>query len=241
MNPYRKSIVSAFCKQFVHLSFRRSVQRRIFLFIFSENPVMKSSAVLLTWGLGLLFLSPFSACQTPKKEPPAASKKTQAVAAKRNASSTSNQGNGALVKVSTPDYELTIYGAFAFLPDDKNSVLKAEPGHQFVVLDLAVENTSAYKSLDMGQLLLSAVVRDEKGTVFPRSALALQAYAVQFPGDQHNADYKAMRGKIRPGHYYRATAYGFEAPMNVRQFLMTIKEDGEFASKFVHEVRFSID
>lgn len=142
--------------------------------------------------------------------------------------------------ISFPEYELKIYGAFSFEPENNEaSLISVDSGKHYVVLDMAVENLTSYLSIDMGQILLSAKVTDEKGNLYPRSPLAIQAYQLAFPDQTQKADYKALKGKIRPGKYYRTTAYGFEAPVSVRNFLLTVDEGDEYHK--LQSTRFSID
>lgn len=149
------------------------------------------------------------------KRAPVRATSEQSIAMNKEAAST------ALASVSTADYEITIYGAFAFTPDDSFAhFMKTDSGYQFVVLDMAMQNLSKNKSVDIGQVLLSATVTDEDGNIYPRNALALEAFEMQYPEQSHKAEYKAMRGKIKPGAYYRTTAYGFEAPENLKHFFI---------------------
>ncbi|HEU4901646.1 MAG TPA: hypothetical protein VFT06_02615 [Flavisolibacter sp.] len=142
--------------------------------------------------------------------------------------------------ISFPEYELKIYGAFAFVPENNEaSLISTDSGKQYVVLDIAVENLTSYLSIDIGQILLSAKVTDEKGNLYPRNPLAIQAYQMIFPDQNQKAEYKAMKGKLRPGKYYRTTAYGFEAPTNVRNFLLTVDEGDEYHK--LQATRFSVD
>lgn len=142
--------------------------------------------------------------------------------------------------ISFPEYELKIYGAFAFVPENNEaSLISTDSGKHYVVLDLSVENLTSYLSIDIGQILLSAKVTDEKGNLYPRNPLAIQAYQMAFPDQTQKADYKALKGKIRPGKYYRTTAYGFEAPTSVRNFLLTVDEGDEYHK--LQATRFSID
>jgi hypothetical protein len=142
--------------------------------------------------------------------------------------------------ISFPEYELKIYGALAFVPENNEaSLISTDSGKQYVVLDIAVENLTSYLSIDIGQILLSAKVTDEKGNLYPRNPLAIQAYQLAFPDQTQKAEYKAMKGKIRPGKYYRATAYGFEAPANVTNFVLTVDEGDEYHQ--LQATRFSID
>lgn len=149
----------------------------------------------------------------------------------------------AVTNVVAPDYELTIYGAFAFVPEDSTSnFMKTDSGHQFVVLDMAVENTSNKKIVDIGKILLSATVTDLEGNIYPRNALAIEAYEIQYPEHRHKAEYNAMKGKIKPGAYYRTTAYGFEAPEDVKEFLISLPEADKFSKNSkVQTAAFSVE
>lgn len=139
-----------------------------------------------------------------------------------------------------PEYELKIYGAFAFLPESNStSLISTDSGKQYVVLDIAVENLSSYQTLDIGQILLSAKVTDDAGNLYPRSPLAIQAFQREYPDQTTQAEYKALKGKIRPEKYYRATVYGFEAPASVKNFQLTVDNGDEYHK--LQSTRFSLD
>lgn len=145
--------------------------------------------------------------------------------------------------VVAPDYKVTIYGAFSFTPEHNNTgLISVDSGHRFVVLDIAVENTSKSKTVDMGQILLSAKVNDNEGNLYPRSALALEAFELDYPEQSHKAEYSAMKGKIKPGRYYRTSAYGFEAPEKTKNFVLSLPENGNaLLHSKLQEVWFSVE
>lgn len=191
---------------------------------------------MVFWGFGFITLAllatsnknipvtkPVVKNNLPITTKPVAIVEREEIALKKDAGST------ALAVVKTHDYEITIYGAFAFSPDDFNSAfIKTDSGHHFVVLDISVQNMTKKRTVDIGQILLSAIVTDETGNVYPRNALAVEAFEMQYPEQSHQAEYKAMKGKIKPGMYHRTTAYGFEAPDNIKNFVMTLTETDKF-------------
>jgi len=87
-----------------------------------NNPVMKTATTVTK----------------PAKTKPTPSPNNEMVAKKN-----SHASNETTV-VATNDYEIKIYGAFAFVPEDSFArFMKTDSGHRFVVLDMAVQNKSA--------------------------------------------------------------------------------------------------
>lgn len=202
---------------------------------------MKSSLNIGRCGVAIVFLFFLTACSSNKNDTSTPGKKVPPVRKWKPSPPTiqvNEQGT-----LTFPDYELTIYGAFAFEPENNgSSLVGTEKGKQYIVLDLGVQNTSEYESVDMGKILLSAKVTDEKGNIYPANPLAVAAYQMAFPDQSQKAEYKAMKGKIKPGRYYRSTAYGFEAPVNVKSFVIALKDNGDFREEAsAQRARFTVD
>jgi hypothetical protein len=74
------------------------------------------------------------------------------------------------------------------------------------------------------------------------NAMAIAAYTLQNPDPHHQAQYNAMWGKIKPGEFYRTTAYGLEVPENAKSFVLSMKEDGDiFKESKRYEARFTVE
>ncbi|WP_121355010.1 hypothetical protein [Flavisolibacter nicotianae] len=202
---------------------------------------MKSSLNIARCGVAIVTLFFFTACSSNKNDIAAAGKKVPPVRKWKPsppAIQVNEQGT-----LTFPDYELTLYGAFAFQPENNgSSLVGTEKGKQYIVLDLGVQNTSEYESVDMGSILLSAKVTDEKGNVYPANPLAVAAYQMAYPDQNQKTEYKAMKGKIKPGRYYRATAFGFEAPVSIKSFVITLNHNGDFRDEgYAQRAKFSVD
>lgn len=131
-----------------------------------------------------------------------------------------------LATISTPDYELKIFKALPFIPkNDGASLMKLKQGNRYVVLDLSVHNKGNAKELDMAQVLLSAKLRDKKGRTYPLNAMAVAAFTLDNPDPQHQAQYNALWGKLKPGDVYRTTALGFEVPEEAKEFVLSMNAD----------------
>lgn len=185
---------------------------------------MKTKTVVTHFSACFLFVILLTSCNNnPAKE--AAPPKKPVVKKPAATHQAKEDEATALATITAPDYEIKIYGAFAFSPEgSEQNLLKPDSGNQFVVLDMSVLNTSDNKTVDIGKILVSAKVTDEKGTIYPRSALAVEAFELEYPEEEHKAEYRAMKGRLRPGQYYRTTAYGIEAPDTVKNFVIELAE-----------------
>ena len=149
----------------------------------------------------------------------------------------------AIATIIAPEYEATIHRAIAFFPkDDGLGLMKIKQDHRYVVLDMSVKHTAKNKEVDMGQILLSAKVRDEKGREYSMNAMAVAAYTLENPNPHHQAQYNQLWGKLKPGDSLRTTVYGIEVPVQAKNFVLSLKEDGDvFKESKRHEVKFSVD
>lgn len=147
-------------------------------------------------------------------------------AAKPDTTEMNLTAEAALASINTAHYEFTLYKALAYVPKhDGVGQMKLKPGNRYLVLDVAVKNKSKSKELDMGQVLLSAKLRDKKGTVYPLNAMAVAAYTLDNPDPQHQAQYNALWGKLQPGETYRTFAVGFEVPESATNFVFSMDDD----------------
>ena len=162
--------------------------------------------------------------------------------ATENAASKTQDGP-AIATIKTPAYEAKIHQAIAFLPkDDGVGLMKVKPGNRFIVLDMSVRNTAKEEEIDMGQILLSSKVTDDKGREYRFNAMAIAAYTLSNPDPAHQAQYNAMWGKMKPGDFYRTTVFGLEAPASTKNFVISMKEDGDvFKDTKRYEAKFSVE
>ncbi len=164
-------------------------------------------------------------------------------AAKQETTATPPEDGAAIATINAPDYVVVVHKAIAFIPkDDGAGLMKIKQGHRYVVLDLSVRNTSKNKEVDMGQILLSSKVRDEKGKAYNLNAMAIAAYTLNNPDPHQQAQYNQMWSKIKPGDFYRTIAYGLEVPESAKNFVISLKEDGDiFKDTKRHEATFSVE
>ena len=148
-----------------------------------------------------------------------------------------------IATITAPAYEAKVHKGIAFVPEnDGAGLMQPKPGHRFVVLDMSVKITSKSKEVDMGQILLSTKVTDEKGKEYRMSPMAIAAYTRNNPDPEHYAQYNAMWSKLKPGDYYRTTVFGMEVPAGIKTFLISMKEDGDVLKDSKrHEAKFTIE
>jgi len=149
----------------------------------------------------------------------------------------------AFASLRTPHYELKIFKAIPFVPKQtETDEMRLKPGFQYLVLDLSVQNIGREKSLDMGQVLLSASLRDKRGRSYPLNAMAMAAFTLDNPDPQHQAQYNAIWGKLQPGEVYRAKAIGFEVPVDQKTFTLSLHiDDNSMPQNKRQEVKFSLE
>ena len=118
-------------------------------------------------------------------------------------------------------------------------MFKVKEGHQFVVLDMSVRNTSN-EPIAMGEILLSTKVKDESGKDINLSITAVAAYTYTYPSPIHQQQYNAMWGTLKPGEFYRTTVYGMEAPKETRSFVLSMPVEPGFGNNIPRkETKFS--
>ncbi len=191
------------------------------------KPCNASNPRLLT----LLLLA--LACQQPSSSTPdvALQVKSASTAPPANtvatAATLADTTTAAVARLTTPQYELELHRAIAFLPSVEGiEMLQAKKAHRFVVLDVSVKNVAA-ADVDMGQVLLSTFFRDEKGRTYSHQSKAVAAYTLDNPNPLHQAHYNALWGKLKPGEQYRTTAIGLEIPETVKKLTLSMRDDGD--------------
>jgi hypothetical protein len=207
-----------------------------FLFILLQILLMNIFSKTTYGSIGLLLLL-LTACSENKQANPAVetqvksatSEPIKEVKQKSEAETPAVPEDGpAMATIAAPEYEAKLYRAVAFLPGhDGAGMIKVKPGNRFIVLDMSVRNTSKSKEVDMGQILLSATVADEKGKEYRFNAMAVAAYTLDNPDPRHQAQYNALWGKLKPGDFYRTTVFGLEVPANAKNFVLSMKENGD--------------
>lgn len=195
------------------------------------SPTLRASSCLLT----LLLLTACGANETTT--PPTVETKVKAattapakdtVAKSETTSTTVPEDGPAIATITAPAYVAKVHRSIAFVPtNDGMGMMKVKKGHHFVVLDMSVRNTSKKQEVDMGQILLSTKVTDEKGNEYRLSPMAIAAYTLNNPDPQHQAQYNAMWSKLKPGDFYRTTVFGMEVPDGTKKFVLSMKEDGD--------------
>ncbi|HEU4901644.1 MAG TPA: hypothetical protein VFT06_02605 [Flavisolibacter sp.] len=194
------------------------------------SPTLLGSSCLLT----ILLLT---ACGGNEKTPPAVETKVKAATtapakepvAKSEVPGTKLPEDGpSIATITAPAYVAKVHRSMAFIPEnDGMGMMKVKKGHHFVVLDMSVRNTSKKQEVDMGQILLSTKVTDEKGNEYRLNPMAIAAYTLNNPDPQHQAQYNAMWSKLKPGDFYRTTVFGMEVPDGTKNFVLAMKEDGD--------------
>lgn len=211
---------------------------------------MVSSTLLGSSCLFALFL--LSACGGNEKTPPAIETKVKAATtapakdtvAKSEATGSAIPEDGpAIATITAPAYVAKVHRSIAFVPkNDGMGMMKVKKGHHFVVLDMSVRNTSKKQEVDMGQILLSTKVTDEKGNEYRLNPMAIAAYTLDNPNPQHQVQYNAMWSKLKPGDFYRTTVFGMEVPDGTKNFVLNMKEDGDvFKESKRHTAKFSAE
>ncbi|HET7896835.1 MAG TPA: DUF4352 domain-containing protein, partial [Flavisolibacter sp.] len=131
-----------------------------------------------------------------------------------------------VASIRTPQYELKLYKAIAFVPKQENAEgSRLKPDHRYLVLDISVQNTAKTKEVDMGQVLLSAKLQDKKGRTYPLNAMAVASFTLENPDPEHQAQYNALWGKLKPGETYRTKAVGFDVPTTAKEFSLSMNAD----------------
>ena len=201
----------------------------------------------------LLLLSFLTACNSDKNAAPVevtqvksatTTVATDTTAATKTAEAPAPDDGTAIATITAPAFVSKIHHAIAFVPKNDGGVgmMKLKPGYRYVVLDMSVRNTSKSKEVDMGQILLTAKISDDKGKEYRHNAMAIAAYTLDNPDPHHQAQYNALWGKLKPGDFFRTVVFGIEAPESAKNFVISMKEDGDtFKEGKRFDAKFSID
>jgi hypothetical protein len=128
----------------------------------------------------------------------------------------------AIATIETETYVMKIHKAIPFMPDDTKTAgaFKTKEGNQFIALDISV-NSKSNQSLEMGTILLATEITDEKGIKFGEMLPAVTAYTLMFPDPKQQEEYDAIWSEeYVPGQFHRTVAFGFEAPKDVKTFII---------------------
>jgi hypothetical protein len=146
-----------------------------------------------------------------------------------------------LTSITTATYEAKLYWAIPFVPRQQSvGLIQAEPGNRFVLLDMAVRNTTTNRHVNMGDVLLTAKVRDEQGREYFSNPLVIAAFNLEYPNRHHHALTTAMKGVLAPGAEYRTVIFGFEAPVEMRNFLLQMEEEHSGNEYKLYEAPFGL-
>ena len=145
----------------------------------------------------------------------------------------------ALATISTPAYEAKLYWAIPFIPRGSGEgLIEADSGSQFILLDVSIQNTTTDKVIDMGEVLLTAKVRDEEGREYTSDPLIIAAFNLEYPFPGHREQYRSMKGALMPGAVHRTVVFGFEAPASFRNFVLVLEEGDSSQSNTIYEAPF---
>jgi hypothetical protein len=172
---------------------------------------------------------------------PASQSKTNNAQWSKPAATRKREAAATLTSITTATYEAKLYWAIPFLPRQQSvGLIEAEPGNRFVLLDIAVRNTTTNKHVDMGAVLSTAKVRDEQGREYLSNPLIIAAFNLEYPNLHHHALTIAMKGVLAPGAEYRTVIFGFEAPVEVRNFSLLMDEEHSCNEYKLYEAPFGL-
>jgi hypothetical protein len=128
----------------------------------------------------------------------------------------------AIGTLQTENYTAKVHRVIPFVAKkDEMDLFKVKDGHQFLVLDMSVRNTSD-QPIEMGNILLETKVKDENGRDIELSVLAVGAYTYTYSIPGHQQQYDALWSKMNPGDFYRAAVLGLEAPKDVKTLTLSM-------------------
>ncbi len=137
-------------------------------------------------------------------------------------------------------FDVTIHWAIPYKPVSPDELLlEAKEGHHFVVLDISYRNTSTDQEADLGMVILTTTIKDECGREYYSDPLAIASLQREYPFPQHEAQYRKMRGVLKPGEFCRTTIIAFEAPEAIKSFILSMP-DGDSRSTELHETKFTV-
>lgn len=127
--------------------------------------------------------------------------------------------------IETPSYSYTIYRVIPF--ESTEGYFNPKEGNQYVVLDISVTNKSK-QPLDMAVIMSSSKIKDKDGKEYGDVLGALTAYTLAHPQTNWKSEYGAIWSEKFPsGETHRTTAMGFQAPKNIKEFLLSMPESDD--------------
>lgn len=136
----------------------------------------------------------------------------------------------AVATLQTENYTAKVHRAIPFVSKkDEMGLFQVKDGHQYIVLDMSIRNTSD-QPIEMGNILLETKVKDENGRDIELSITAVAAYTYTNSIPGHQQQYDALWSKMNPGDFYRAAVIGLEAPMEVKTFTLSMPVKDGFGS-----------
>ncbi len=126
-------------------------------------------------------------------------------------------------QIETEQYHLKLHGVIPFeLIPKTYQPFKPVAGHKLVVLDISIKNRSN-QPIDMGNILVKAVVNSSGSTVNYIRPWVVAAYITDHPDRAHQPAYDALwRDAYPPGEVHRAKLLGIHPPNEVNDFKLTL-------------------
>ncbi|RYZ59180.1 MAG: hypothetical protein EOO14_08725 [Chitinophagaceae bacterium] len=142
--------------------------------------------------------------------------------------------------IRTSVFDVNIHWAIPYKPISPDELLlETKDGFQYVVLDISYRNISPDQEADLGMVILTTTIKDECGRVYYAEPLAIASLQREYPFPKHEEQYRKMRGVLKPGEYCRTTIIAFEAPVSVKNFILSMA-DGDSRSTIQHETKFTM-
>lgn len=127
--------------------------------------------------------------------------------------------------IETPSYSYTIFRVISF--ESTEGYFNPEEGNQYVVLDISVTNKSK-QPLDMAVIMGSSKIKDKDGKKYGDVLGALTAYSIEHPRTNWKSEFDAIWSEKFPaGETHRTTAMGFQAPKNIKEFILSMPESDD--------------
>ncbi len=149
---------------------------------------------------------------------------------KGSGATSSAEDGPAIATLQTENYTAKIHRAIPFVAkQDEMGLFKVKDGHQYIVLDMSIRNTSD-QPIEMGNILLETKVKDENGRDLDLSITAVAAYTYTYSVPGHQSQYDALWSNMKPGDFYRAAVLGLEASKEVKTFTLSMPVKDGFGS-----------
>lgn len=147
----------------------------------------------------------------------------------------------AIAIVETDQYEMKIHKAIPFTPTGTTLTFKPKEGNQYVVLDISVKNKTD-KPLNMGVILSSTKIKDEKGNVYGDVLGSLHAYRLSNPDTKAEKEFEIIWSEtFPPKEAHATTGLGFQAPKDIKNYTISMPvSDDLMALDKRKEAKFSL-